>query len=111
MIIHAIILSFQITAIYILFQEGMLLERLRSFIERIVDAVCIFFAKKFVKGNPLAAGMKASKYLLKPIFGCVICMASVWTIILTWSFNLPLILLVCGINVLIDKIINYEAAT
>lgn len=107
---QAIILSLQITAIYILFQDGMLLAWFREWAESYMDETCIFFSKKFVERNPVTAGMKMSKHLQKPVWGCVICMASVWTIIITWSFNVPLIFLVCGINVIIDKFINYEAA-
>jgi len=110
MIIHALILSFQITAIYILFQDGMLLAWLREWAETPIDESFIWLAKKAKKPNPLLTGKAWSKHWQKPVWGCVICMASVWTIIITWSFNIPLIFLVCGINVIIDKFINYEAA-
>ena len=86
----------------------MLLHWLRVIIENIMDKVCIFFSKMFKVKSPLITGKKASKHLLKPVFSCVICMSGIWTIILTWSFNFPLIFVVCGINVLIDKFINYE---
>jgi len=93
MIQQAIILSLQITGIYILFQQGMLLGWLGIWISNLLDKTI---------------GMKASKYVVKPFFGCLACMASVWTCLLTWQINIGLMLLVCGINVLIDKIVNYE---
>lgn len=108
MIIDALILSLQITAIYILFQEGMLLGWLRLWAEGYIDDACVFFCKKLKFQKPLPTGWKYSKYIQKPVWGCVICMASIWTIILTGSINIPEIFLVCGINVLIDKFLNYQ---
>ena len=108
MLIHALILSLTITAIYILFQEGMLLGWFRVLAENKIDKVFISLAKKF-KEQYVISGKKWSKYIQKPIWGCLICMASVWTIILTWSVDVKLIFVVCGINVIIDKFINYEA--
>lgn len=110
MIQHAIILSLQITAIYILFQEGMLLERLRGWIETLFDQMFIWLAKKTRQPDYEITGKQWSKHWIKPVFGCVICMSGIWTIILTWSINIPLIFVVCGINVIIDKFINYEGA-
>lgn len=110
MLLHALILSLKITTIYILFQEGMLLGWFRDKVEYWIDRRCIRLAKKFEKESPLLSGKKWSKYCQKPIWGCLICMAGIWTIILTWSIDLELIFVVCGINVIIDKFINYEAA-
>jgi len=108
MLQHAIILSLQITAIYVVLQQGMLLGWLRIGIENKLDDVCIFFSKKLKKSQPLSSGKQTSKFFQKPVWGCLTCMGSLWTIILTWSFNLPLILVVCGINALIDKFLDYD---
>lgn len=100
MIVQAIILSLQITAIYTLFQQGMLLGKVRIGFANIIDK---------------AFGLRASRVIQKPLFDCLICMSGIWTVLLTLqvdqpfiTIDLPLILTVCGINVLIDKIISYE---
>lgn len=91
MIQHGIILSLQITAIYIVFQQGMLLGWFR-----------IALANDFDK----TIGKKWSRYIQKPLWDCLPCMASVWTIILMHDFDLGMILLVCGLNVIINKILE-----
>jgi 4-hydroxybenzoate polyprenyltransferase len=35
-------------------------------------------------------------------------MGSLWTIILTWSFNIPLMLAVCGLNAIINYFVDDE---
>jgi hypothetical protein len=91
MILQALILSIQITAIYTLFQQGMLLGWFRIMCANKIDR---WF------------GLKWSRYIQKPVFDCLPCMASVWTIFLTNGFDIKLILTVCGINVLINKILD-----
>lgn len=93
MIEQAIILSLQITCIYQLFQQGMLLGWFRIEVANVLDG---------------KLGLKASLYVQKPVWDCLICMASLWTCILTFSFDLKLMLVVCGINTLIDKLLSYE---
>jgi len=93
MILTSIILSLQITAIYFIFQQGMLLGWFRIMMANHID---------------LVYGKKASRYIQKPLWDCLICMSSVWTIILTLTFDIKLMLLVCGINVFIDQILNHE---
>lgn len=88
-----VILSLQITCIYFLFAEGQFLGWLH-----------IWSANKLDK----LVGLTASKYIQKPLWDCLPCMASIWTIVLTESLNWKLILVVCGINVLIDKLLSYE---
>lgn len=95
MIERAIILSLTITAIYMLFQQGMLLGWFRIMIANLFDRLL---------------DKNWSRYLQKPLWDCLTCMSSVWTIVLTLSFNWKLILLVCGINTLIDKFLNYETS-
>lgn len=93
MIEKATILSLVITTIYVLFQQGMFLGWLRIFIANVLDRIC---------------GLRISKYIQKPIWDCLPCMAGIWTIILTLSFDLKLIFIVCGINVLIEKFLDYD---
>jgi len=92
MLLSSIILSLQITAIYFIFQQGMFLGWFRILMANHID---------------LVYGKTASRYIQKPLWDCLICMASVWTIIFTQSFNVSLMLVVCGINAVIDKILNY----
>ncbi len=90
MIEKAITISLQIAAIYILFQQEMLLGKIRIFCANFLD-------RKF--------SLSLSRQVQKPLWDCFTCMASVWTIILTRSFDLKLILLVCGINWVLGTII------
>jgi hypothetical protein len=64
-------------------------------------------------------GVILSEWLAKPLFGCYICMSSVWGVSFCLVFGVPLsewivtILTVCGINtifsaLLIDKQHEYE---
>lgn len=103
-IILALKLSLQITAIHVIFIQGELLGWLRIWAANNIDEACINTCKKLKLEKPVTRGKAASEYIQKPMWGCVKCMASIWTILLTNSINIPLIFIVCGINVLIDKI-------
>lgn len=123
-IIHAFILSFQITCIHALFMEGMLLGKFREILATWLDGFIFWFFAKSVlipynwKFPSWKRAYALSQHIQKPLWGCVICMASVWTIILTrfdhhaihWlkPIDFPLMFTVCGINCIIDKIVNYE---
>ncbi|MDF2381332.1 hypothetical protein JMG10_07640 [Nostoc ellipsosporum NOK] len=89
MINDALTLSLIITAVYEIFQQGMLLGWLRIAVANMLDELF---------------GLKYSRYIQKPLWDCLPCMASIWTILLTASINVELILVVCGINVIIDKL-------
>lgn len=93
MIIQAIILSLQITAIWVLFAPGNLLYPLR-----------VAIANKLDKWM----GKKNSIIAQKPLFDCLCCMSSVWTILLTLSIDIPLMLVVCGINCIIFNMLINE---
>lgn len=93
MIIQAIEISIMLTAIHILFWDGMLLGWLRIMAANLLDWM---------------VGIKASKYIQKPMWDCLPCMSLLGTVIITWGFNIKLILLVCGLNVLIEKFIDHE---
>jgi hypothetical protein len=82
--------SFQILAVHILFWQGNLLFPVRKYGANLLD--------RFV-------GVKASRFIQKPLWDCLPCMASIWTIILLQYFDLFLILAVCGLNVLLDIVI------
>lgn len=83
--LDVIFISLFCTGIFILFNgEGMLFEGLGNFIRMHIDEV-----------------------FLKPFFGCLPCMASVWTCVYTYTFaefniqTLFVMLAVCGLNYLI----------
>lgn len=86
MLEKAIIISLQITAIYVLFQQGSLLGGVRIYLSNMLDK---YFSKV------------TSIYIQKPLWECLFCMSSVWTILLTMSFDIKLILCVCGANCII----------
>jgi hypothetical protein len=81
-----------ITGIWISFQEGNIFSFIRVLIANFLD-----------KWNP-----KLSKYIQKPLWDCMPCMGSFWTIVLSWSFNIPLILAVVGALVVICNVIHSE---
>ena len=94
---HALYVSLIITGFYIACQSGYVLEYPKGWIQTLLDKV---FGKY-------------SKYIQKPLFGCMLCMSSVWTISLSlvfgWFtlFELPFaILIVCAINALILSVIK-----
>jgi hypothetical protein len=94
MLLQAIQISLIILAIHALYWEGMLLYRFRY------DA--------------------SPSWVRKPLYECLICMSSVWTIVCCLYMNfwghinhfadlsiIPLMLMVCGINVILDSVIYY----
>lgn len=86
MLEKTIIISLQITAIYVLFQQGSLLGGVRIRLANLID-------KYFDRIKSI--------YIQKPLWECLCCMSSFWTIVLTLSFDIRLILSVCGMNCLI----------
>lgn len=93
MIPTIIIVSLQITAIYTVFQQGNILSPIRAWIATRLDH---------------SIGKKWSKYIQKPLWDCLPCMSSVWTITLTWGFDLFLILAVCGLLVILRIWVEHE---
>lgn len=90
MLYEAFILSIQIIAIHVCFMEGMILGWFRISTANMLDWL---------------VGKRWSKIIQKPLWDCFTCMASLWVIVLTFSFDIKLILLVAGLNFIIDKII------
>lgn len=91
MIVQALHFSLMILAIHALFWEGMIL----------------FPVARILNYLPLV--------MRKPLFECMICMSSVWTVLMLYCFNMPIMrlqtivvmLTVCGINVILDSVIGY----
>jgi len=83
MIEIALIISLKIIAIHVCFWDGMIFAPL-------IKVLYLYKLNDFIK---------------KPLYGCVICMSSFWTILFYLSSDsfeisnlFPLILIVCGIN-------------
>lgn len=93
MIERIIILSLIITGIHVVFQQGNMLSSVRVLVANWLD-------------NTI--GKKWSCYVQKPLWCCIPCMASVWTIVLTWDVDVFLICAVCGLNLIISRIIEQE---
>lgn len=89
-----IYISLIILGIYVCFRQGMILGWVRIAVANKLDRW---------------AGIKWSRYVQKPLWDCLPCMASVWTIVLTWQVNMWQILAVCGLNFLISKAFLDEA--
>lgn len=81
-----------ITAVYTLFQEGNVLSWIRVAVANGLDKI----------------NQRASKYIQKPLWDCLPCMASVWGMLFSWSINVELLLIICGLNVLIDRYATTE---
>jgi len=95
MVQRALEISLIITAIYISMRDGMIFEPLRVKLDRLMD--------KLPNGDSVK----------KPIYDCLICMGFWWGVfiyLLLFSYNVtmfPTVLVVMGINTIIDKIIHF----
>jgi hypothetical protein len=87
MIEKIIIVSLVITGLHFAFMQGNVLSPVRVWCANRLDA---WF------------GQKWSKYIQKPLWGCMPCMASIWGLILCGVHLMP-ILAVCGLNVIISQ--------
>jgi hypothetical protein len=110
LLLPALGFSLVIVAIYSLLKQGMLLGWVRILGANFIDWLFLWMHENNRPGSSrsTAAAQRWSMYVQKPLWSCLTCMASVWTILLSWSFNVKLILLVCGINAIIDKLIGDE---
>lgn len=96
--------ALQITAIHVLFWEGMLLHKLAQWLSapRTVDS-------KYVGSIIQVHRPRAAQWITKPLFECLTCMSSFWGL-LYWFANgnalsmqlIPYLLTLCGINAIID---------
>lgn len=91
MIQQIAVLSLMITGLRVATWSGNMLMHPRVWCANLLDKIL---------------GKKWSRYVQKPLWDCLPCMASVWTIVFTWSIDIKLILAVCGMNVLIDVVLN-----
>jgi hypothetical protein len=104
--------------------EGMILHFIRRWYRwaatTIIDVLCTDYVTDELHRElmPVINNVKLAKLtnvaaiIIKPVYACLICMSSVWSII-TWlllgnaiSWHLiPLMLFVCGFNIIIDSVI------
>ena len=97
MILNALEISLIVTAIYMTMQDGMIFEKLRIGLQ-------ILLAKT---GH--------EEWIGKPMYGCLTCMGFWWGLLVYIflyginTYTLPTVLIVMGINTIIDKIIHYES--
>lgn len=88
-------ISLIILGIHAAMQDGMILERPRVSIQNAMDKIF---------------GVVWSEWLQKPLFSCVTCMSSVWSIVLSPYFGMSwydvpvVILTVAGLNFVIDTL-------
>lgn len=92
-LILSLAIALKNTSVHVALWDGMMLSRVREVIASALDRL---------------VGKKWSRYIQKPLWDCLPCMASIWTIAWTLSVNVQLILLVCGVSVLIDCILPHS---
>ena len=113
--------AFEVTliciAVHALFWEGMLLFRLGRVIATLIwlpsFAVCYILCRWFMGiGDVAELSHKVESWITKPLFTCLICMSSFWTIIWFLAMGhvlnqatIYLMFMVCGLNVIADSII------
>lgn len=93
MLQQALTISFCTIAIYVSCFEGHIFGKLKAAIATEMDYVF---------------GKAVSKYVQKPIWSCLPCMGSIWTMVISWSFSAKLILCVVGMNCILCRFINPE---
>jgi len=111
MIETALSISLVCLAIHALFWDGMIFYRIGRIIQEIIVIVLTVITgiSDFTEEDIV----KASEWILKPVFGCLICMASFWTLIAFYIFHFntyplwQLMLTVCALNVLMDSVVYF----
>ena len=98
LLLYCLVITLKNTAAFIIFRQGMLLSRIRIAGANILDS---FLDKK------------TSKIIQKPLWDCLVCMSSLWTII--WliidgetevTTYINTILVVCGMATIISSLIT-----
>ena len=103
--IHAIFISLLILGIYVTTWPGMIFYKPARFIYKTLARFIHLLGAERTKAHEVAL------IICKPFFRCLICMSSVWTIVI-WLVDdhyfmlLPMILVVAGLNTLIVSLIK-----
>lgn len=91
MIADLIVTSFAITGIHVAFWQG---------------NICFPFRRLVANGLDRHIGKKGSRLVQKPLWDCLPCMSSVWTIVLSWEVNVIMILAVCGCLAILETTLS-----
>lgn len=106
MLSRAVELSLIISAIHMTTMPGMIFYKASRLIEKLIYQLLNRGRIQDMHRHAELAG-----WICKPLFGCVICMASFWTVTLCiWSTPVlevtRLIFLVCGLNIIMSLTIK-----
>jgi len=91
-------------AVHVTTWKGMILHSASISVE---NKISLIFQRAFCMSR--TKSLELTLFLMKPIYRCMICMSSIWTILFWffWNFNLGLmILVVCGINTVLTSLIS-----
>lgn len=55
----------------------------------------------------LERSIKVPEWLLKPLYDCLPCMASLWTCLILWRIDIEAMLIVCGMNTIIASVLQF----
>lgn len=119
MIENAITISLCCVAIHALFSEGMALFQLGVFISAVMNILAFLFVYPFevwfgTVSVSWERSLKVSNWICKPLFDCLSCMSSFWSVIighcylhLSWQDTGFIALIVLGLNWVMDSVIGY----
>lgn len=106
------------TGIHVSFMEGMIFDSwIKKIIEIILHTIIIIPVLFFTLIiNFIGVGInydfiqeKIYEWLIKPIYDCLPCMASVWTILIMREIDIKSIVIVCGMNAIIASVLQFFA--
>lgn len=113
---HCVTISIICLGVHLAFSEGMIFFRFGKVIKEIIRLIVgsvLFITRKGSLADICEKTDRIANQCIKPLFDCLICMSSVWTIIVghyffVWgdwtNFVFP-VLIVCGFNVILDTFI------
>ena len=103
---HALFISLLCLGIYATTWPGMIFHKPVLFIQKWIKlSLCYIFTLKMI------VAQRVMLTICKPLFGCLICMSSFWTLMI-WLYDdhsfmlIPMMLVVAGMNTIIVSIIK-----
>lgn len=102
------------TGIHVCFMEGMIFSKLRFDVYKIYLIWHRIKFKKlkstdYIDQDDYAIIETAIEFISKPIYDCLPCMASIWTILIMREIDIKSIIIVCGMNAIIASILQFFA--
>lgn len=88
------------TGIHVSFMEGMIFSKIR------LDLILDIFRHTY---NDYSKIDKIVEIITKPLYDCLPCMASVWTILIMREIDIKSIVIVCGMNAIIASVLQFFA--